>query len=224
MAERIFITRWNGWPQFLRDFAVIQFGFLLFGISIDIMVQANLGTSPWVVLEKALTLHLPITLGQATIAVAIVVTLIDVLLKQPLGWGTIANMLSIGLWVDWLKPFIPAAPANWWIQIPYLLLSTFIMGFATAVYVGVNAGAGPRDSLMLAISRLAKVSVRRARTFLEVGVVLVGWLLGGPVGLGTLIFAVAIGPSVQVAFRLLRAPGGPPQTSMDTTPLVADEP
>lgn len=188
MTRNIIITRWNGWRQFARDFVVIQFGFLLFGVSIDIMVQANLGTSPWVVLEKALTLHLPITLGQATIAVAVVVTLIDVALKQPLGWGTIANMLSIGLWVDWLRPFIPAVSGNLWIQIPYLLLGTLIMGFATAVYVGVNAGAGPRDSLMLAISRLSKVSVRVARTCLEVGVVIVGWLLGGPVGAGTLIY------------------------------------
>src|SRR5574337_668423 len=217
--KRIFITRWNGWGQFLRDFAVIQFGFLLFGISIDMMVQVNLGTSPWVVFEKALTLHLPITLGQATIADAVVVTLVDVLLKQPLGWGTIANMLSIGLWVDGVKPLIPAAPANLWIQIPYLLLSALVMGFATAVYVGVNAGAGPRDTLMLAISRLAKVSVRRARTFLEAGVVLVGWLLGGPVGLGTLIFVVAIGPAVQLAFRLLRV--RPPLAPQAVSSLAA---
>jgi uncharacterized membrane protein YczE len=204
MISERFILRWNGWRQFIRDFLVIQFGFLLFGLAIDIMVQANLGTSPWVVLEKALTLHLPITLGQATIVVAIVITLIDVLLKQPLGWGTVANMLSIGFWVDWLAPFIPAAPANLWIQIPYLLLGALIMGFATAIYVGVNAGAGPRDSLMLAIARLANVNLRRARTFLEVTVVIVGWILGGPVGLGTLIFALAIGPAVQLAFRLLR--------------------
>ncbi|MGH2521426.1 MAG: YczE/YyaS/YitT family protein [Anaerolineales bacterium] len=209
MVEKIFITRWNGWRQFARDFAVIQFGFLLFGLAINIMVQANLGTSPWVVLEKALTLHFPITLGQATIVVALIITLLDVLLKQPLGWGTLANMLSIGLWVDALRPLVPMVHDNLWLQIPYLLLGVLIMGFATAIYVGVNAGAGPRDSLMLAVSQLAKISVRRARMFLEVGVVLVGWLLGGPVGLGTLIFALAIGPAVQLAFRLLRV--DPPQ-------------
>jgi uncharacterized membrane protein YczE len=223
VIEKIFITRWLGWRQFLRDFLVIQIGFLLFGVSIDIMVQAGLGTSSWVVLEKALTLHLPITLGQATIAVAMVITLIDVLLRQPLGWGTIANMLSIGLWVDWLKPFIPVAPANGWIQVPYLLLGVLIMGFATAVYVGVNAGAGPRDSLMLAVARAAHASLRRARTFIEVGVVIVGWLLGGPVGWGTLIFAVAIGPAVQVSFRLLRV--RPPQADAVAAPvpIVADK-
>lgn len=195
---------WNGWPKFLRDFAVIQLGFLLFGIAIDIMVQADLGTSPWVVFEVALTNHLPITLGQATIVVAVAIILIDWLLRQPLGWGTAANMLSIGLWVDWVRPLVPAAPDDPWIQVPYLLLGTAIMGLATAVYVGVNAGAGPRDSLMLAISRIGRISVRAARTILEVLVVTAGWLLGGPVGLGTLIFALAIGPAVQLAFRALR--------------------
>ena len=195
---------WNGWPKFLRDFLVIQFGFLLFGIAIDIMVQANLGTSPWVVFEVALTRYLPITLGQATIVVAFVIILIDWALKQPLGWGTAANMLSIGLWGDWVKPLVPSVPDNLLLQIPYLLLGVATMGLATAVYVGVNAGAGPRDSLMLAISRLAGISVRAARTILEVVVVTAGWLLGGPVGLGTLIFALTVGPSVQLSFRLLK--------------------
>jgi len=223
MLGKIFVTRWSGWRQFARDFLVIQFGFVLFAISIDIMVQAGLGTSPWVVLEKGLTLHVPITLGQATILVAVVVTLLDVLLRQPLGGGTIANMLSIGVWVDWLKPFVPAAPLAWWIRVPYLLLAVLVMGFATAVYVGVNAGAGPRDSLMLAVSRLGKVSVRVARTSIEIGVVLVGWLLGGPVGVGTLLFALSIGPAVQLAFRLLRVR---PLQPVEAAPLlpIADEP
>ena len=147
----------------------------------------------------------------------------DVLLRQPLGWGTIANMLSIGVWVDWLKPFVPAAPLAWWIRVPYLLLAVLVMGFATAVYVGVNAGAGPRDSLMLAVSRLGKVSVRVARTSIEIGVVLVGWLLGGPVGVGTLLFALSIGPAVQLAFRLLRVR---PLQPVEAAPLlpIADEP
>ena len=216
MLKRLFILRWHGWRQFIRDFAVIQIGFLLFGISIAMMVKANLGTTPWVVLEVALTHNLPITLGQATIVVAMVIVLVDVLLTQPLGWGTLANMLSIGLWVDWVMPFVPIIPAAWWIQVPYLLASTVVMGFATAIYVGVNAGAGPRDSLMLAISRKAKVSVRVARMVIEVAVVVIGWLLGGPLGVGTVLFALAIGPAVQFAFRLLHV--------KPIQPLPIDEP
>jgi uncharacterized membrane protein YczE len=204
MLKSAFVIQWRGWRQFLRDMLVIQLGFLLFGVAIVIMVKAELGTSPWVALEVALTRLLPITLGQAAILVAAVIILLDLLLREPLGWGSLANMLSIGLWVDWLQPWVPSPPAMWWLQVPYLLLGVLIMGFATAVYVGVRAGAGPRDSLMLAVARLGRVSVRRARTILEVIVVTVGWLLGGSVGIGTLLFALTIGPAVQFAFRLLR--------------------
>ena len=193
-----------GWRRFAYDFLMIQFGFVLFGLSIDMMVRANLGLGPWDVLHMALTYHLPITLGEASIGVAFVVVLLDVILREPLGWGTIANMIFIGVWIDILKPFVPSVPSVFWIQIAYLLLGTIVMGFATAIYISVDAGAGPRDSLMLALSRLSKTSVRRARTILEVSAVAVGWLLGGPAWLGTLVFALTIGPAVQLAFKLLR--------------------
>ena len=204
MKREIFKFRWMGWRSFAYDFLVIQFGFVLFGLSIDMMVRANLGLGPWDVLHMALTYHLPITLGEASIGVAFVVVFLDVILREPLGWGTIANMIFIGVWIDILKPFVPSVPSVFWIQIAILLLGTTVMGFATAIYVGVNAGAGPRDSLMLALSRSGKMSVRRARTILEVSAVVVGWLLGGPAWLGTLISALAIGPAVQLAFRLLK--------------------
>jgi uncharacterized membrane protein YczE len=204
MLKHAFVIKWRGWRAFLRDLLVIQFGFLLFGLAIVMMVKADLGTSPWVALEVALTRRLPLTLGQAAIIVAAVIILLDLLLREPLGWGSLANMVSIGLWVDWLQTWVPAPPPVWWLQVPYLLLSVAIMGFATAVYVGVNAGAGPRDSLMLATARLFKVSVRTARTLVEIVVVTAGWLLGGSVGIGTLLFALTIGPAVQFAFRTLR--------------------
>src|SRR3990172_2058582 len=204
VKSEIFKFRWMGWRKFAYDFLVIQFGFVLFGLSIDMMVRANLGLGPWDVLHMALTYHLPITLGEASIGVAFVVVLLDVILREPLGWGTIANMIFIGVWIDILKPFVPSVPSIFWIQIAYLLLGTIVMGFATAIYIGVDAGAGPRDSLMLALSRLSKTSVRRARTIIEVTAVTVGWLLGGPAWIGTLVSALAIGPAVQLAFKLLR--------------------
>ena len=204
MLKNAFVFKWSGWRQFIRDFVVIEFGFVLFGLAILIMVHAGLGTSPWVALEVALTKYLPITLGQAVILVAAFIIVLDVFLGQTLGWGTILNMFSIGLLVDWLKPLVPVAPDNLLVQIPYLLLGVLIMGFATALYVGVNAGAGPRDSLMLAIARLFGISVRLARGLIEIVVVTTAFLLGGSIGLGTLLFAICIGPAVQFAFRLLR--------------------
>ena len=208
--KQAFTFQWRGWRRFLRDLAVIEFGFALFGLAIVIMVKADLGTSPWVALEVALTRLFPLTLGQATILVAVGIILLDIALREPLGWGSLANMVSIGLWVDWLQTWVPMPPPAWWVRVAYLLLGVLIMGFATAMYVGVRAGAGPRDSLMLAVARLLKVSVRAARTLVEIVVVTVSLWLGGSIGIGTLVFALTIGPSVQLAFRLLRVSAGKP--------------
>ena len=202
--SEFFRFQWMGWRRFGYDFFMIQVGFGLFGLSTDMLVQANLGLDPWDVLHMALTYHLPITLGEASIGVAFIMILFDMLLKESIGWGTLANMIFIGLWIDVLRPIVPAAPSVFLIQVAYLLLGTLVMGFATAIYIGVNAGAGPRDSMMLALSRVGKTSLRVARTCLEITAVTIGWVLGGPAWLGTLIFAVTIGPSVQLAFKLLK--------------------
>ena len=203
MIRELFRFRWRGWRHFVRDFVVIQIGFVLFGLAIDLMVHANLGLGPWDVLHMALTYHLPLTLGEASIGVAFMIVLVDLILREPLGWGTVMNMLFVGVWVDVLRPFVPVIPNVFGIQVVYLLLGTVVMGFATAIYVGVDAGAGPRDSLMLALSRIGKTSLRWSRTVLEVTAVLIGWLLGGPLWLGTVVFAALIGPSVQLGFRVL---------------------
>jgi len=202
--SEFFRFQWLGWRRFGYDFFMIQVGFGLFGLSTDMMVQANLGLDPWDVLHMALTYHLPITLGEASIVVAFIMILFDMLLKESIGWGTLANVIFIGLWIDVLKPIVPSAPSLFLIQVAYLLLGTLVMGFATAIYIGVDAGAGPRDSMMLALSRVGKTSLRVARTCLEIAAVTVGWVLGGPAWLGTLIFAVTIGPSVQLAFKVLK--------------------
>jgi len=204
MIRDLFKFEWKGWRRFAWDFFIIQIGFLVFGLSIDVIVQASLGLDSWDVLQMALTYHLPITLGEANIAVAFLVVVVDIILGEPLGWGTLANVVFIGVWVDILRPYVPAAPQLILIQIAYLLLGTLIMGFATAIYVGVDAGAGPRDTLMLATSRISKTSLRVARTGIEVAVVALGWLMGGPAWLGTLIAAIAIGPAVQLGFKVLK--------------------
>ena len=200
----VFKFTWLGWRRLAYDFFVIQIGFLLFGLAIDVMVQASLGLDPWDVLQMALTYHLPVTLGESSIGVAFIITLIDVALREPLGWGTIANMIFIGVWIDLLKPYVPRVPSVFLVQLAYLFLGVLIMGFATAIYIGVDVGAGPRDTLMLALSRLGNTSVRIARTCIEVTVVAVGWLLGGPAWLGTLVAAIAIGPAVQLGFKMLK--------------------
>jgi uncharacterized protein len=194
-------VRWN---TFIRDFLVIQIGFALFGLSIATMIRSNLGTSPWAVLEVAFSRLTGITPGRMSIIVGFVVLLGALALREKIGWGTLSNILFIGLWEDMFLGMIPSVEGNLLLQAGMLLVAIFMMGIATAVYIGIEAGAGPRDSLMLALHRTTGVSIRLARGTIEMIVVLIGWWLGGPLGLGTVIFALLIGPSVQWAFKLFK--------------------
>ena len=196
------------WQNFPRDFLVIQIGFAIFGFAIALMIQANLGTSPWAVLAVALSKQLGTSPGLMVIGTGLVVLIGAVLLRQPIGWGTISNMLFIGPWLDLSLLYLPSVKNNLLLQVGMMLLSVFLVGMATAIYIGVNAGAGPRDSLMLAVNRISGWSIRLVRGLIEVFVVVLGWILGGPAGLGTVIFALLIGPSVQLNFRLFQVQAG----------------
>lgn len=189
---------------FPRDFLVIQVGFALFGLSIALMIRANLGTGPWAMLEVALANILNLTPGTMSVIVGAVVLLAALALREKIGWGTMGNILSIGPWEDLALYLLPSVNNNLLIQAAMLLCAVLLMGVASAIYIGVDAGAGPRDSLMLAVKRTTGLSYRIARGSIEVVVVLLGWALGGPAGVGTIIFALLIGPSVQWAFRIFR--------------------
>ena len=202
------------WKTFPRDLIVIQIGFALFGLSIALMIRANLGTTPWAVLEVALSQLTTIRPGRMSIIVGMAVLVIALALRERIGWGTIANILSIGLWEDLFLSFIIPVEKQWLIQSAMLFSAILMMGFASAIYIGVDAGAGPRDSLMLAFHRTTNISIRLGRAIIEVAVVLIGWLLGGPLGIGTVIFAVLIGPAVQWAFKLLKVQAHKPETEI----------
>jgi len=189
---------------FLRDFIVIQAGFALFGLSLALTIRANLGTSTWSVLEVALAQILHLTIGTLAVIVGFIVLGIALLLREQVGWGTLANILSIGPWLDFFLQLLPSVNENLPLQIAMLLAGILTQGIATPVYIGVDAGAGPRDSLMLAVHRTTQVSIRFARGAIEMSVCLLGWLLGGPAGIGTLVFALLIGPTVQWGFRIFK--------------------
>jgi uncharacterized membrane protein YczE len=190
------------WKTFPRDLFVIEIGFVLFALAITLMIRANLGTSAWAVLEVALAQKLHITIGTMTVIMGFLVLSGAVIMREKLGWGTLGNILSIGPWEDLWLSIIPSIKDNLLLQIGMLLVAIFLMGLASAIYIGVDAGAGPRDSLMLAIKRTTGVSIRVARGCIEVTVVAIGWLLGGPAGIGTLIYALLVGPSVQSGFKI----------------------
>jgi uncharacterized membrane protein YczE len=191
-------VRWN---TFIRDFIVIQTGFLLYGLAIALIVRADLGTGTWLVLEVALAKILGIKIGTMTVYMGFLVLIFALALRERVGWGTLGNILSIGPWLNLFLDLITIPKNNPALQVGMFLSGVLIQGIATAIYIGVEAGAGPRDSLMLAIHRVTGFSIRVARGAIEAIVVLIGWLLGGPAGIGTVAFALLIGPAVQWAFK-----------------------
>jgi len=192
------------WKTFPRDFFVIQIGFLLYGLSIALAIRANLGTGTWAVLDVALSYITGWTPGTMTVLVGFAVLISALLMREQIGWGTLGNILSIGPWLDLMLYFIPSVENNWPIQLLMLLTGILLQGIATAIYIGVDAGAGPRDSLMLAVKRTTGISYRMARGIIEVTVLIIGWLLGGPAGIGTAIHALLVGTTMQWAFKIFR--------------------
>lgn len=198
------------WNTFIFDFLRIQAGFMLFGLAIALMIRGNLGTSAWAVLEVALSQIFHITPGTVTVLMGFLVLSGALIMREKIGWGTLGNILSIGPWEDFALSHIPSVEHNLPLQIGMLLFAIFLMGMASAIYIGVDAGAGPRDSMMLAIKRTTGLSLRVARAIIEVIVVAIGFFLGGPAGIGTVVFALLIGPSVQWGFMLFNVhPHGP---------------
>ena len=192
------------WKSFPRNFLIAQIGFAIYGLAIALIIRAGLGTGPWAVLAVALADITGTTPGTMIIGTGIVILVGALLLKEKVGWATLGNILFIGPWTDLFLFLIPFLTGNLWLQISGMLIAVILTGIATAIYISVNAGAGPRDSLMLAVSRVTGQSVRLSRAVIEVLVVILGWILEGPVGIGTLIFALLIGPIVQIFFKLLK--------------------
>ena len=190
------------WRTLARDFVVIQAGFALFGLAIATLIRANLGTGPWTILGVALSQISGLTPGTMSVLIGFVVLSGALILRERIGWGTVCNILSIGPWQDLALSFVPSVMGNLPLRAAMLLAAVLMTGLGSAIYIGVDAGAGPRDSLMLAVKRTRGWSLRRARGSIEVTLVLLGWLLDGPAGIGTVVFAVLIGPAVQWGFKV----------------------
>lgn len=202
------------WKKFPRDLSVAMLGFIFYGLAIALIIRAELGTGPWAVLAVALADLTGTTPGTMLILTGFLVLIGAILLKEQIGWATLGNILIIGPWTDLFLFLIPSFQGILWLRIIGLILAVVLSGVATAVYISVNGGAGPRDSLMLAVSRVSGKSVRTSRAVIEILVVIAGWLLNGPVGIGTLVFAITIGPLVQLFFKIFQAgPQYSPQES-----------
>jgi uncharacterized membrane protein YczE len=189
-------------------------GLVLFGISMALLLRADLGLEPWGVLHYGLIQHLPMSYGLMTILVSFVVLLLWIPLRQWPGLGTVLNAVVIGVAIDATLAVVPAIEELGW-RVLVMLLAIVGNGVAGALYIGSQLG--PRDGLMTGLARRTGRSIRLVRTTLEVTVVVLGFALGGIVGVGTVLYALLIGPVVQLFLPMLTVRVQHPQ------PLVGGE-
>ncbi|HXH35858.1 MAG TPA: hypothetical protein VNJ54_15875 [Plantibacter sp.] len=178
-------------------------GLFLYGIAIAMIVRGAVGVAPWDVLTQGLNLRTGITFGLITIIVGAIVLLAWIPLKQRPGVGTILNVLLVGPSADIGLAFIPA-DLDLWARILLFAGGLLLLGVASGLYIGANFGPGPRDGLMTGIHRVTGWPIWVGRTGVELVVLGIGWLLGGNVGVGTVLFAVLIGPICGVTIPLFR--------------------
>ena len=188
-----------------RRLVQLYAGLLLYGFSIALMVRSDLGLAPWDVLHSGLTKWFPIDIGQALVLVSFVVMLAWIPLREMPGVGTISNALVIGLSTD-LFLVVLAAPSAFWLRVVLLTAGVVLQGAATAAYIGAQFGRGPRDGLMTGLARHTGRSLRLVRTLMELAVVALGLMLGGVAGIGTIVYALSIGPLSQALLPAFLVP------------------
>jgi uncharacterized membrane protein YczE len=185
-------------------------GLALYGASMALIIRSTLGNMPWDVLHQGLAGRMGWTIGTVSILVGALVLLGWIPLRQRPGLGTVSNVVVIGLAVDATLALVPA-PSSLPLRVGLLVAGVLLNAVATAAYIGVHLGPGPRDGLMTGLVARTGGSVRLVRTSIEVVVVATGWLLGGTLGVGTVVYAIAIGPLVQVLLpRLSLSPARRP--------------
>jgi len=197
----------------VRRFGQLYLGLALYGVGTALLVRSELGLDPWDVLHQGTAQRTGTTIGISTVAWSAVVLLLWIPLRQRPGLGTISNAILVGLAVDATLQVLPELDSLVW-RSAALGGGVLSIGVATGAYIGAGMGPGPRDGLMTGVAARGH-SIRVVRTALEVTVLALGWLMGGTVGIGTLIFALSIGPLAHVtipAFTIGRAePAQPPE-------------
>ena len=216
LVSRVLITPALPRPR-LRRLVQLYLGLFLFGLSGAMLIRSDLGATPWDVLHQGLSLQTGLTIGTWSVIIGALLMLLWIPLRQKAGIGTLSNVVVIGLSTDLSLWLLPTTDLVFW-RVTLLVGGGLVCAVATGCYIGVGLGPGPRDGLMTGLAARG-LSVRLARTLIELTVALAGFLLGGTVGIGTVVFMVAIGPLAQVFLPMMRMPesashgeGNPEQT------------
>lgn len=199
------LTPWtaNGrWDLNPPRVTILFSALFIFGIGDALLIQSNIGNAPWSVLAQGISQKLGITMGWSTFAISGIVLLAWIPLREKPGFGTLANLVIIAVAIQVGVTYIPMQ-SNFFAGLGFSLLGIGMVGVATSLYITCGLGPGPRDGLMTAIHNRSGIRVGRVRLGIEISVVFLGALLGGNVGIGTLLFALLIGQSIAVALGVV---------------------
>ena len=189
-------------PKF-STFLYLTFGLILFGLGETILIASSQGVSPWTVLAQGISINSNFSIGFSTFIVSISVLLLWIPLKQKPGMGTIMNAIIISIVLDFSYPYLPK-PNEFYLQIIQSFIGVFFIGLGSGFYLISNLGPGPRDGLNLGLQNITNLPIYLIRTLIEFTAFIIGWYLGGIVGLGTIIFALFVGPSVSLGFLIVK--------------------
>jgi len=220
------ITSWTAtsrWSLNPIRVTILIVGLGLFGFGDALLVQSTLGNSPWTVLAQGITIRTHLPIGWVTFGISILVLAGWIPLKSRPGFGTVANIVVIALFLQIGTEIIPLERHTLWIRLLYVLGGIAIIGIGSALYITCGLGPGPRDGLMTGIHLVTGVRVGRVRLMIEILAMSSGWLLGGRIGVGTLLFALLIGNSVAISLGLVqKLPAAEPAQSKSSNPEIAE--
>ena len=186
----------------LSTFLFLCFGLTLFGLGEGLLLVSLTGASPWSVLAQGISLHVDLSIGVITFFVSSLVLFMWFFLDQKPGIGTIMNIIIIAIMID-ISIFYVETPENYVSKIIMAVIAVLIVGLGSGFYLIANLGPGPRDGLMVGLQKKTKLPIALVRAFIEITVVIIGWYLGGTVGIGTLLFAFGVGPAVALGLYIV---------------------
>jgi len=189
--------------NFVARLIKLMIGLFIYGVGVALTVNAQIGIAPWDVLAQGISRQTSLSFGWATVAVSIMVLLTWIPLRVRPGLGSIMNAITVGLVADWTLSWLPSWD-NYLLQLFVFLIGMAVISFATGMYISVGMGKGPRDGLNVGLASALKKPFWMARSIVEITVVTIGFLLGGQVREGTLIFAIFIGYMNQIGLRIFR--------------------
>ncbi|MDX1744033.1 MAG: hypothetical protein R3186_10620 [Ruegeria sp.] len=188
----------------LASVVFLVIGLVVFGLGEALLVTAGVGVSPWTVFAEGVTNVTGWSLGFATFVISVSVLILWIPLRQIPGIGTILNAIIIALVLEFLLPYLPRFE-TYLANAALALAGVLVTGFGGAIYLVANLGPGPRDGLMTGLQRVTRLPIALVRTLIELSVIAIGWSLGGTLGLGTVFFALGIGPAMAIGMQILQS-------------------